>query len=163
MNRIVKNYKLLCKKYNVDIYENIRNAGPKLDSENLTENDNHIPSIMDRMEPEELDILYEYIQYLKGMNDKWEQVVSLLFLSKRRWSWDRDIMRQNDIVGKYKDLCKKYNTDIISVLDSEWEKLNSKESTENDNIEPSVLNEMSDEDLDILYEYNKYLESISKW
>lgn len=70
MNRIVKNYKLLCKKYNVDIYENIRNAGPKLDSENLTENDNHIPSIMDRMEPEELDILYEYIQYLKGMNDK---------------------------------------------------------------------------------------------
>ncbi len=71
-------------------------------------------------------------------------------------------MRQNDIVGKYKDLCKKYNTDIISVLDSEWEKLNSKEATENDNIEPSVLNEMSDEDLDILYEYNKYLESISK-
>lgn len=71
-------------------------------------------------------------------------------------------MRQNHIVDKYNDLCKKYNTDIMAVLDSRWEKATSKDATENDNIEPSVLDEMSDEDLDILYEYNRYLESISK-
>lgn len=74
---------------------------------------------------------------------------------------DRDIMKQNDIVGKYNDLCKKYDTDIMAVLDSKWEKVTSKYATENDNIEPSVLNKMSDEDLDILYEYIQYLKGIN--
>lgn len=71
-------------------------------------------------------------------------------------------MRTYNIVDKYNALCKKYDTDIKAVLDSRWEKATSKDATENDNIEPSVLDEMSDEDLDILYEYIQYLKGINE-